>query len=136
MFSNPIASYKQMDIEADIRGSDPHRLILLLFEGANNALSRAQILLANKDYAGKSEAIIKAIEIIDDGLSASLNLEEGGELASNLKALYGYMVMRLVHANAHMNAAAISEVQGLLEEIGGAWREMGLNLKKAGDENP
>ncbi len=131
MFSNPIASYKQMDFEADIRGSDPHRLIVLLFDGASASLAQAKARIEQKDIPGKSEAIVKAIAIISDGLSASLNLEAGGELASNLKAIYDYMVRRLVHANLHMDIAAIIEVETLLEEIGGAWREMGENMKKA-----
>lgn len=126
MFSNPIKSYQQMDREADIRGSDPHRLILLLFEGASAALVIAQAKLSEKNYAEKSMALTKAIEIINDGLASSLNLEEGGDIALHLKALYDYMVTRLVHANFENNSQAITEVQTLLEEIGGAWREMGI----------
>lgn len=136
MFSNPIASYKQMDREADIRGSDPYRLILLLFEGANAALEQAKTKMAVNDYPGKSDAIVKAAAIISDGLSASLNIEAGGELAINLKAIYDYMIRRLIHANVHMDVPAIDEVQSLLEEIGGAWREMGENMKNRGGQNP
>jgi len=135
MFSNPIASYKQMDSEADIRGSDPHRLILLLFEGASVALDQAKAKMAINDYPGKSDAIVKAIAIIADGLSASLNVEAGGELAINLKAIYDYMIQRLIHANVHMDVPAVDEVQTLLEEIGGAWREMGQNIKNGGGQN-
>lgn len=126
MFSSPISAYKQMDREADIRGSDPHRLILLLFEGASAALVTAQKRLAEKNYAEKSIALTKAIEIINDGLASSLNLEGGGDIAANLKALYEYMLARLVHANFKNDSLAISEIQFLLEEIGGAWREMGI----------
>lgn len=129
MFSNPIASYQQIDREADVRGSDPHRLIVLLFDGALAALDQAEAKMAVKDIGGKSDAIVKAIEIINDGLAASLNFEGGGELAHNLKALYDYMTVRLIHANAKMDAAAIREVRGLLGDIGGAWREMGESLK-------
>ncbi len=130
MFSNPIASYRRMDLESDVLGADPHRLIVLLFDGAEAALNRAQVALAAKDVTGKSEALLKAIEIINDGLAASLNLEAGGELAGNLKALYDYMVSRLIHANAHMDPVAVSEVQKLLGEIAGAWRELGVKIRQ------
>lgn len=137
MFANPIASYQQVSLESDVRGADPHRLIVLLFDGAESALIRAQEQLRTNDNAGKSASLTKAISIILEGLASSLNLEEGGELAQNLFALYQYMVSRLVHANIHKDAAAIREVQGLLGEISGAWREMGENLKKSsGDQNP
>jgi len=132
MFSNPIASYRQVEIESDIRGADPHRLIVLLFDGAESALHQALACLEANDIVGKSNALMKAIDIILSGLSASLNLEEGGDLAHNLKALYDYMVSRLIHANVHKDAAAIREVQRLLGEISGAWREMGVNLRQTG----
>lgn len=135
MFSNPIATYQQMEIESDVRGADPHRLIVLLFDGAESALRQAQMHLAANNIVGKSDSITKAIEIILDGLSASLNLEEGGELANNLRALYNYMVSRLIHANIHKDAAAISEVQTLLGEIAGAWRDMGQNMRQPGGQN-
>lgn len=130
MFSDPIASYRRMDLESDVLGADPHRLIVLLFDGAEAALTRAQACLAAKDINGKSEALVKAIEIINDGLAASLNTESGGELAGNLKALYDYMVSRLIHANVHMDPVAVSEVQKLLGEIAGAWRELRVKLRQ------
>lgn len=133
MFSNPIASYQQIEFESDIRGADPHRLIILLFDGAESALRQALIRLEANDHAGRSESLLKAIDIILSGLSASLDIEQGGDLALNLKALYDYMVSRLIHANLRNDAAAIREVQGLLGEISSAWREMGESLKKAGE---
>lgn len=135
MFSNPIAAYRQVDLESDIRGADPHRLIVLLFDGAESALRQALVQLEANDIIGKSASLTKAIEIILSGLSASLNTDEGGELAHNLKALYDYMASRLMHANIRKDPAAIREVQHLLGEISGAWREMGENLKEGRSSN-
>lgn len=137
MFASPISSYQQISLESSVRGADPHHLIVLLFDGADAALARAQAQLKENDYSGKSESLSKAIAIILEGLNASLNLDEGETMAKNLAALYDYMVRRLIHANIHKDAAAISEVQGLLSEIGDAWREMGQQIKQAstGDSN-
>ena len=138
MFSNPIASYQQVSLESDIRGADPHRLIVLLFDGAESALATALVQMAAGDDHGKSISLTKASSIILEGLAASLNLQEGGELAQNLQALYQYMASRLVHANIRKDASAIREVQGLLGEISGAWREMGENMRQttSGGKNP
>lgn len=125
MFSNPIAAYQQISIESEVRGADPHRLIVLLFEGAESALSKAQTQILEKDYEGKSASLNKAIEIILDGLSASLDVEQGGELAQNLRALYGYMATRLIHANIHLDVGAVSEVQKLLGDLSDAWKQIG-----------
>lgn len=129
MYSNPIASYQKVGKDAEILGADPHRLIVLLYDGAEAALTRAQGCLVSQDIPGRSDALIKAIDIISTGLSSSLNLEQGGDLALNLKALYDYMVSRLIHANIHQDANAIAEVQKLLGELASAWREMGENVR-------
>ncbi len=134
MFANPISSYQQIGLESEVRGADPRHLITLLFDGAETALNNAQAQLANNDFRGKSESISKAISIIIEGLSASLNMNEGGQLAQNLAALYDYMVRRLIHANIHKDTVAIREVQGLLSEIGGAWKMMGTGA--TGGDNP
>lgn len=125
MFTNSIASYQQIGKDAEILGADPHHLIVLLFDGAEAALVNAQNCIAYQDIPGRSEALIKATDIISNGLAASLNLQEGGELAQNLNALYDYMVSRLLYANIHQDPRAITEVQKLLGEISGAWRQMG-----------
>lgn len=130
MFSSSLASYQRIGSDSDILGADPHRLIVLLFDGAEAALIKAQDCLVAQDVPGRSDALLKAIDIISSGLSASLNLEQGGEVAKNLKSLYDYMISRLIHANIHQDPRAISEVQKLLGEIAGAWREMGENLRK------
>lgn len=138
MFSNPIASYQQVSLESDVRGADPHRLIVLLFDGAESALATALLQMEANDDHGKAVSLTKASSIILEGLAGSLNLNDGGDLAQNLHALYQYMVTRLVHANIHKDAAAVREVQGLLGEISGAWREMGQALRQqpAGEKNP
>lgn len=124
MFASPISSYQQISLESEVRGADPVHLITLLFDGAQAALEKAQTQLAENDFRGKSESLTKAMLIIVEGLSASLNVEQGGELAERLQALYSYMVSRLIHANTQKDAAAITEVQRLLGEIAGAWREI------------
>jgi len=129
MFSNPISAYQKVSLESDVLSADPHRLIVLLFDAAEAALQQAQVHLAGNNIEAKSRALGRAMEIITDGLVSSLNVEEGGALAQNLRALYLYMVSRLMHAHRHNDPTAVTEVQKLLSDIAGAWREMGANLK-------
>ncbi len=130
MFSttrNPIAAYKQVDLDAAVQGSDPHQLIMLLFDAADTALERAREQIIARDIPGKAVSLNKATEIILDGLVASLNLKQGGELAEKLKALYLYMVGRLTDANVKLDPEAVTEVQDLLKQLSEAWREIGKN---------
>lgn len=127
MFGNArlaISAYQKVGIDAAIEVADPHRLILLLFSGAQAAVGNARAAMQDKRIAAKGEAISKAIDIIGNGLKVSLDLEQGGEIAERLEALYDYLVLRLLHANLDNDLAALEEVAALLEEIHGAWREI------------
>lgn len=85
--------------------------------------------MSQGNIPAKGAAISKAIDIINNGLSAGLNLEKGGEMAENLSALYDYMSRRLLYANLHNDEQAINEVSALLENIADAWRQIGPNYQ-------
>jgi len=121
---NAISAYRKVGVDAAIEVADPYRLILLLFAGAQAALGNARAAMQQQQLAAKGEAISKAIDIIGNGLKLSLDLEQGGEMAERLDALYDYLVLRLLHANLENDLTALEEVARLLEEIHGAWREI------------
>ncbi|MDR1162215.1 MAG: flagellar export chaperone FliS [Candidatus Accumulibacter sp.] len=123
--TNPAQAYSSVSIETSIQNASPHKLILLLFEGAREAIVIARAGMEEDDIPKKGMSITKAIDIILNGLRASINLEEGGEIAQNLYALYDYMAGRLLHANMHNDRGALNEVLGLLAEIQGAWASIG-----------
>ncbi|MBX9478661.1 flagellar export chaperone FliS [Yersinia enterocolitica] len=122
-------AYAQVGLESGVMSASPHQLIVMLFDGAQSALVRARILMNQGDIPAKGAALSKAINIINNGLSAGLNIEKGGELAENLSALYDYMSRRLLHANLHNDEQAITEVLALLENIADAWRQIGPNYQ-------
>lgn len=126
---NPKAAYAKAGIETGVETADPHKLVLMLFEGALLAIASASRHMKRnggaEDVARKGEAISKAINIIGNGLKASLDLEGGGELAGRLGALYDYMGARLLHANARNEPAVLDEVSHLLAELKGAWEQIG-----------
>ncbi|WP_145586538.1 flagellar export chaperone FliS [Yersinia kristensenii] len=122
-------AYAQVGLESGVMSASPHQLIVMLFDGAQSALVRARILMNQKDIPAKGAAISKAIDIINNGLNAGLDLAKGGEMAENLSALYDYMSRRLLHANLHNDEQAITEVLALLENIADAWRQIGPNYQ-------
>ena len=119
-----ISAYQKVGVDAAVEVADPHKLILLLFAGAQAAIGQAQAALQMNQIAEKGKSISRAIDIISNGLKVSLDHEQGGEIAARLDALYDYMVMRLLHANIKNDPKALDEVSGLLEEIHSAWREI------------
>lgn len=122
--SNPASAYAKVGVETGVSAASPHKLILMLFDGAIMALGSAMRHMAEGNIPAKGQDISKAIEIISNGLRVSLDLEAGGELAERLFALYDYMTVRLLHANLHNDPAAIEEVSRLLGELRSAWEEI------------
>lgn len=123
--SNPVSAYKSVGVDTAVTMADPHRLILMLFDGAAIAIGEARQHMTQGRIAEKGMAISKAIDIIGNGLKASLDVQQGGELAERLAALYDYMITRLLYANLKNNAAALDEVAALLADIHSAWQEIG-----------
>lgn len=124
MNTNAINAYTNVGIDSSVAGADPHKLILLLYQGALLAISTAKNHMLRKNVAAKGKSISHAILIIESGLKSSLDKNVGGELAQNLSALYDYMNQRLMVANLKNDVAALDEVSALLTELKGAWEEI------------
>ena len=122
---NGALSYQKVGIESAVMSASPHQLIVVLFDGAMSALVRARLFLDQGDLISKGEALSKAISIIDNGLKAGLDMDTEGELSNNLASLYDYMVRRLLLANMHNDVETIMEVEGLLNNIADAWKQIG-----------
>ncbi len=114
-------AYAKVGIETGVIAASPHKLIVMLFEGAIVAISNASQHLSNGEIASKGQSISKAIAIIENGLRASLDKKAGGEIASNLDALYEYMSARLIRANLDNNQDMLIEVKNLLKDLKSAW---------------
>lgn len=124
MMRNPADSYAKVGIEASVSEADPHRLIMMLFDGAITAISLARFQMESGEIAQKGQSISKAIDIITNGLQASLDVEAGGQLAERLASLYEYMSQRLLFANLKNSVAALDEVSELLKSLREAWSQI------------
>lgn len=117
-------AYGKQDLKAQVEAASPHRLILMLFDGAIKSCNLAKVHMQNRAIADKGMAISKAIAIIQEGLRLSLDHEEGGELAANLDALYEYMGRQLLWANLHNDSGRLDEVIGLLVGLKESWAQI------------
>lgn len=115
-------AYANIGLETKVLGATPEQLITMLFDGALAAVAKAQLYLQNGDIQGRGGAISKAIDIVDSGLKASIDMEAGGELARNLAATYDLIIRNLLQANLNADAEKLQLAQRLLSDIGDAWR--------------
>jgi flagellar protein FliS len=104
--------------------ADPHKLVSLLFEALQRNISSAKLFMQAGNVPAKCQQIGNAIRILEEGLKAPLDIQNGGEIAANLSALYEYCVTRLVMANARNDAAALDEVLSLIEPVISGWKQI------------
>jgi len=125
--TNGANAYAKVSIETGVLAASPHKLVAMLFDGAELAVSSAMLQMKRGELGAKGASISKAIMIIENGLRASLDLKAGEEIAANLDALYEYMVGRLLQANLKNSPELLDEVQKLLADLKGSWNSINPN---------
>jgi flagellar protein FliS len=129
--SNALAGvYRTVGVETGVDGASPHRLVAMLFEGFCDAVNQARSAMQRREIEGKCTAIGRAVRIVDEGLRANLDLAAGGKLAQDLSALYGYVALRLTHANLRNDPAALDECVSLIEPVRSAWAAIDTNTPR------
>ena len=112
-----IKAYQDNAVTTQSKG----RLIVLLYDGAIKFMKLAIKELEANNYEAKGRYINKALNIINE-LNAILDMNAGGEIASNLRKLYCFMTERLSEANIKRDPQMIQEVIELMEELNQSWK--------------
>jgi flagellar secretion chaperone FliS len=115
-----LAAYRSTSVHSGVAASDPHRLIVMLMDGALERIATARGLMANGGGAEKAQLLHRAVAIIDE-LRNSLNFKTGGDISNNLDALYDYMCVRIMQANSSNKPEWLDEVSRLMGEVRAAW---------------
>ncbi|MEO7275175.1 MAG: flagellar export chaperone FliS [Vicinamibacterales bacterium] len=103
-----------------VQSSSPLELVVLLYDGALRHLVAARDATLRHDLIARRDAFSKVMAIITE-LQSTLNLEDGGQVAVSLDALYTYMTGKLIESTASKNVAGIEEVEKLLRPLREAW---------------
>lgn len=122
-----LAQYARAYKSVAVSTATPGQLVLMLFDGALRFMSTALNGFEQEDVARRMEAVnnnaIKTQKIIRE-LQCSLDLQNGGEFAQRMYALYDYMLDQLLRANLTKDPEPIRIVERLLREIRDAWAQM------------
>jgi flagellar protein FliS len=129
-FHRGARAYAQVGVETGVVAASPHRLIQMLLDGAVVAITQAREAMLARDIARKGELTSRAIDIIQNGLRASLDHSAGGELAGQLENLYSYMASRLLVGSAQNRTEPLEEVVRLLGELRTAWAAIAPEMEQ------
>ena len=124
-------AYQNVAVQTAVSTADPHKMTLLLYDGAIEAIRLSQALIGTRRVSAKCEAIGKAVRIVEEGLKASVDREAGGQLAVRLVSLYDYITMRLLQANLRNDRNALEEAASLLGDLRSAWAQIGATVAPA-----
>jgi flagellar protein FliS len=115
-----LAAYQSAAAHGGVAAADPHKLIVMLMDGALERIATARGCMERKDMIEKARLLNRAVSIVGE-LRNSLDMQAGGQIAANLADLYDYMGRSLLKSNADNSTKLLDEVSTLLHEIRGAW---------------
>ena len=115
-YSNYQNAYKK----ASVNTLDQNKLIIMLYDGAIKNANFAVQYMESGEIEKVHDSLIKTKNIVTE-LLATLNMDQGGEIAKNLKSLYSFMFSQLIEANMEKKTAPVLTVIDLLKELRGAW---------------
>lgn len=124
-----INAYKKGSLKQDVASADPHRLTLMLMQGAIDKLAYAKGSISRNDLKGRSDNVSKSIAIFIN-LRDTLDLSVGGDFAENMFSLYNYMIDRLTEINIDNGIAIIDEIIALMTPIKDAWANIPEQAKQ------
>lgn len=124
------SAYTAVSLDSQINGATPHQLIVLLYDGAINAMKRAEIYFQSGNIPRRGEMISRAINIIDNGLRAGLDHEKGGQIAEELESLYEYISRTLLEANVTKSGEKLPHLIALMSEMSETWQAIAQQNKQ------
>ena len=126
MNQDAYGDYHAVNLEAQTARASPVELVLVLTDGLLEELARARGHIVGRRFELKAISLNKCTEIIN-GLSSSLDFDNGGEVVVNLARLYEYCAGRLYAAGVNLDPTLIDEVCTLLTTIKRGW--LGVQAK-------
>lgn len=110
--SRAARAYANNQVHTGVDASDPGQLIVMIYERIFDHLKVGKLAMENGDPA--IESFTKAHDLIQQGLLACLDPNEGGEIALSLGAVYEWSLREIISAR---NLKKPEKIQGVLEVL-------------------
>ena len=122
MYARAHEAYARTDRETAVSAARPVDLVVLVLQRTLDHLRTGRDkMLKQEDSA---EPLTKALQLINAGLMACLDQQQGGEIAVNLGQLYDWASREIMLARLKRDGDRISDVIRVLETVSSAWLEL------------
>ena len=122
-----LSKYGKIKDDTQTMFASPHQLVLMLFDGAIEAMSMTIGAIQHNNLELRSKQNTRSITIIN-GMRECLDMESGSELADNLYSLYQYMAQELFRAGFKNDVDTIRNIQLMLKDIRDSWENIPLDM--------
>ncbi len=122
--NNPYSAYEQNFAQIESKED----LLIKTYEEIFSNLNIAKLAIEENDIKTKAENLTKVTDAILI-LQASLDMENGGEIAKNLFNIYDFCINELLKANLENNVEIIDNIIEVLTPIYEGFKEARASLK-------
>ena len=122
-FQNAYSAYQKTNVNTASQG----KLVVLLYEGAIKQLTMALNFIDENDKIKpqnieKFGICLQKVQSIITELQVSLDMEKGGDIATNLMALYVFLNEELVQASITKDKEKIKSVLKMMSDLAESWK--------------
>ena len=115
-------------VKKDLENLSREEIVVKLYQTLRIRMQAAIEEINEGDMVKKAEHLSRALAIVLE-LQASLDMEQGGEIAVSLNDLYGYLISDLVTANLKNDIGKIEAGLKVVEPLLEAWTEIAKGKK-------
>ena len=119
MSSHAAKMYAENNTHTSVVSADSGQLVVLVYERVFDHLKLARNALEVGDYG--VEPFTKAHDLIQQGLLACLDYENGGDVAQSLGAVYVWALREILNARLTKSPEKIQDVLDVLAPLYEAW---------------
>lgn len=116
--------YENVDLASRIEGASPHALVGILFEELLKSLDAMAAACRRRDFGQRGTRQARALSVLL-GLEASLDHDNGGEVAASLAAIYAEARRLIIAGAAENDSERVLAARAMLGEIASAWQAIG-----------
>ena len=111
-------SYSQANVyrEREVLTASPEKLVVVIYDHILVNLRRARLAIESGNIEQRVQALGKARDGVME-LLVSTDVDRGGEIASNLRALYAFAFRELMSIGRSLDTNQIDKISGILSNL-------------------
>jgi flagellar protein FliS len=116
------AAYAKNDTHTAVHSFGSGELIVLIYDRTLDHLKIARLSMENGGNG--IEPFTKAHDLINQGLLACLDYDQGKDVAQNLKMIYEWSLKEILSARLSRSIAKVDNVVKILTELRDGWMQL------------